>query len=43
MGSLYVPESEIVDYKGFTNKLCLIIEINPKSKILTSCEVIRSK
>ena len=41
IAALYVPESGIVDYKGFTNKLAeLIIEINPKSKILTSCEVL---
>ena len=41
IAALYVPESGIVDYKAFTNKLAeLIIEINPKSKILTSCEVL---
>ena len=44
VAALYVPESGIVDYKGFTNKLAeLIIEINPKSKILTSCEVLDVK
>ena len=41
IAALYVPESGIVDYKAFTNKLAeLILEINPKSKILTSCEVL---
>ena len=39
-----MPESGIVDFKGFTNKLAeLIIEINPKSRIITSCEVIDVK
>lgn len=44
IAALYVPESGIVDYRGFTNKLAeLITEINPKSKIITSCEVIDVK
>ncbi|MAO72413.1 MAG: L-2-hydroxyglutarate oxidase [Flavobacteriales bacterium] len=41
IAALHVPESGIVDFKGVTNKLAeLITEINPKSKILTSCEVL---
>ena len=44
IAALHVPESGIVDFKGFTNKLAeLIKEINPKSKIITSCEVIDVK
>lgn len=39
--ALWVPESGIIDYKGVTNKLAeKILEINPKSQVLTSCEVI---
>ena len=44
IAALHVPESGIVDFKGFTNKLAeLIKEINPKSKIITSCKVIDVK
>ena len=39
--ALWVPETGIIDYKGVTKKLAdNIITINPKSKILTNCEVI---
>ena len=42
--ALYVPESGIIDYKQVTNKLSeLITFINPKSKIITSCEVLDVK
>ena len=42
--ALYVPESGIIDYRGVTHKLAeLITQINPKSKILTSCEVLDVK
>ena len=41
MSALFVPESGIIDYKGVTNKLAdLIIQINPNSKIQTSCKVL---
>tara|TARA_B100000700_G_scaffold328199_1_gene445265 strand:+ start:436 stop:1644 length:1209 start_codon:yes stop_codon:yes gene_type:complete len=40
LAALSVPESGIIDYKSITNKLAdLIIQINPNSKIQTSCEV----
>jgi len=42
--ALFVPESGIIDYKAVTNKLSeLIIQINPNSKIQTSCEVLDVK
>jgi len=42
--ALFVPESGIIDYKSVTNKLSdLIIQINPNSKIQTSCEVLDVK
>ena len=38
--ALWVPESGIIDYKGVTNKLAQqVLAINPKSKVLTDCEV----
>ncbi len=41
VSALYVPESGIIDYKGVTNKLAdLITQINPNSKIQTSCKVV---
>jgi (S)-2-hydroxyglutarate dehydrogenase len=41
VAALFVPESGIIDYKAVTNKLSeLIIQINPNSKIQTSCEVL---
>ena len=41
LSALLVPESGIIDYKGVANKLAeLVVKINPKSKILTSCEVL---
>jgi L-2-hydroxyglutarate oxidase len=41
VSALFVPESGIIDYKGVTNKLAdLIIQINPNSKIQTSCKVL---
>ena len=40
LAALHVPESGIIDYKAITNKLSdLIVQINPDSKIETSCEV----
>ena len=42
--ALFVPESGIIDYKAVTNKLSeLIVQINPNSKIQTSCEVLDVK
>ena len=42
--ALFVPESGIIDYKAVTNKLSeIIIQINPTSKIQTSCEVLDVK
>ena len=42
--ALFVPESGIIDYKGVTNKLAdLIIQINPNSRIQTSCKVLDVK
>ena len=42
--ALFVPESGIIDYKAVTNKLAeLIVQINPTSKIQTSCEVLDVK
>jgi len=42
--ALFVPESGIIDYKAVTNKLSeLIVQINPTSKIQTSCEVLDVK
>ena len=44
VAALFVPESGIIDYKAVTNKLSeLIIQINPNSKIQTSCEVLDVK
>ena len=44
VAALFVPESGIIDYKGVTNKLAdLIIQINPNSKIQTSCRVLDIK
>ena len=41
VAALFVPESGIIDYKAVTNKLSeLIVQINPNSKIQTSCEVL---
>lgn len=41
VSALFVPESGIIDYKGVTSKLAdLIIQINPNSKIQTSCKVL---
>jgi (S)-2-hydroxyglutarate dehydrogenase len=41
VSALFVPESGIIDYKGVTNKLAdLIIQINPNSRIQTSCKVL---
>ena len=41
VAALWVPESGIIDYKQVTNTLAdLISMINPKSKILCSCEVL---
>ena len=41
VAALFVPESGIIDYKGVTNKLAdLIIQINPNSRIQTSCKVL---
>jgi L-2-hydroxyglutarate oxidase len=38
--ALWVPESGIIDYKAMTNKLSeLFLNINPNSKVMTSCEV----
>lgn len=40
IAALWVPESGIVDYRGVTRKFAeLLCEINPKSRVLTSCEV----
>lgn len=40
LAALYVPESGIIDYKAITNKFSdLILQINPNSKIQTSCQV----
>ena len=40
IAALWVPESGIIDFVGVTNKLAeLITHINPKSKIICSCEV----
>ena len=39
--ALFVPEAGIIDYKAVTNKLAdLIIQINPNSRIQTSCKVL---
>ncbi len=44
VAALFVPESGIIDYKAVTNKLSeLIIQINPNSKIQTSCEALDVK
>ena len=44
LAALYVPESGIIDYREVTNKLAeLITDINPRSKILTNCEVLDVK
>ena len=44
LAALHVPESGIIDYKAITNKLSdLIVQINPDSKIETSCEVFEVK
>lgn len=41
VGALWVPESGIIDYVGVTNKLAeLILQINPTSRIVTSCQVV---
>ena len=41
VGAIRVPEAGIIDFVGVTNKLAeLIVEINPNSKIITSCEVL---
>tara|TARA_B100000767_G_scaffold118258_1_gene112918 strand:+ start:2426 stop:3634 length:1209 start_codon:yes stop_codon:yes gene_type:complete len=41
IAAIRVPEAGIIDFVGVTNKLAqLILEINPESKILTSCEVL---
>ena len=41
IAAIKVPEAGIIDFVGVTNKLAqLIVEINPESKILTSCEVL---
>ena len=41
IAAITVPEAGIIDFVGVTNKLAqLILEINPESKILTSCEVL---
>lgn len=40
IASIWVPETGIIDFKGITLKLAeLLISVNPKSKIITSCEV----
>ena len=42
--ALWVPQSGIIDYKSVTNKFAdLILEINPKSKILKKCQVLEVK
>jgi len=42
--ALFVPEAGTIDYKAVTNKLAeLIVQINPTSKIQTSCEVLDVK
>ena len=39
--ALFVPEAGIIDYKAVTNKFAdLIIQINPNSRIQTSCKVL---
>ena len=41
IAAITVPEAGIIDFVGVTNKLAqLILEINPESKIFTSCEVL---
>ena len=41
IAALWVPESGIIDYRQVTNKFAeLILKINPKSKIICSCEVL---
>ena len=41
LGAIHVPETGIIDYRQVANKLAnLILEINPKSSILTNTEVI---
>ena len=38
--ALWVPEAGIIDYRGITNKLAeQVLAINPKSKVITDCEV----
>jgi (S)-2-hydroxyglutarate dehydrogenase len=40
LAALWVPEAGIIDFVGVTNKLAeLIVEINPNSQIVNSCEV----
>jgi len=44
VAALLVPEAGIIDYKGVTNKLGeLIVEINPESRVITSCKVLDVK
>ena len=44
IAAIRVPEAGIVDFVGVTKTLAqLIVEINPKSKIITSCEVLEIK
>jgi L-2-hydroxyglutarate oxidase len=44
IAAIRVPEAGIVDFVGVTTTLAqLIVEINPKSKIITSCEVLEIK
>lgn len=40
IAALWVPESGIVDFRGVTRKFAeLLSEINPQSRVLTSCEL----
>lgn len=44
IAALWVPDSGIIDYRQVTNKFAeLILKINPKSKIICSCEVLDIK
>jgi L-2-hydroxyglutarate oxidase len=44
VAAIRVPEAGIIDFVGVTKKLAqLIMEINPESKVLTSCEVLDIK
>ena len=44
VAAIRVPEAGIIDFVGVTKKLAqLVMEINPESKVLTSCEVLDIK